>query len=221
MQPSTYCTPHAAEEAAPRSGVHHSHSAGHPPVGLQLDNALKLLRLELGAVEELARSPSALAEHVALLQELVARVGEHIPSPEPRDDGLEAAIRSSVELASAGTHARVDVILQCDDVTVAPLHASLLHGVILEALRHAIEHADARHVRIMLHCRDRQLVALVLDDGEGVSPSSAPPRRRTFEQLRRRVRAAGGTLRLRTGAERGSVLVASIPVGAPAAGQIV
>jgi signal transduction histidine kinase len=123
--------------------------------------------------------------------------------PELHRAGLEAALG---DLASAARARGLDTTLEvAPDVELSEQQEALLFRVAQEALRNAVKHADARHVRVEVARTDGRARLLVEDDGRGFDPSG--PREeghfglRMLEDL---VRESGVELRVDAAPGRGS-----------------
>ena len=84
---------------------------------------------------------------------------------------------------------------------------------VLEALRNAVTHADATHLVVRLEDREGQLDFEVADDGRGFDPDEVA-HGLGLTNMADRIDALGGELSIDTGAERGTRVVGSLPVGA-------
>ena len=93
-----------------------------------------------------------------------------------------------------------------------------LYRAAQEALTNVARHAQATHAEVTLHqCRE-QITCSVRDDGRGVDPAAIAARhgRRGLGlvEIRERMAALGGTLRLVPGPERGTEFIVEIPLEA-------
>ena len=94
--------------------------------------------------------------------------------------------------------------------------AAVLYRTAQEAVRNAVEHAEARELDIRLSRDDGRVVLSVEDDGRGFSPEEALARAEEghfgLRLLRDRVRDAGGRLEIDSKAGRGTVVWAEVPL---------
>ena len=101
--------------------------------------------------------------------------------PTALDDlGLHSALLNHVEEWSE--RSRVEVDFQSSGLEQRRLDPELetaVYRIVQEALTNVVRHARARHVGIVLECRQDHLVVIVEDDGEGFEVeavmASAPP----------------------------------------------
>jgi len=152
----------------------------------------------------LRSSASAVRGSVRMLRSAIVE----IYPPNLQQAGLPAALsdlvtgldRHGIELSlevepDAGFGAEVD---------------ALLYRATQEALRNVEEHADARHVRVVITRQGGRAVLEVADDGRGIAPDAlaeAPPRGHMgLAILGDMVSDAGGTLTVEPGAQAGTVV---------------
>src|SRR5258705_60387 len=90
--------------------------------------------------------------------------------------------------------------------------------IVVEAVTNAIRHADARHCRVSL-VRSRETLAIrIVDDGRGIGPGPVGVGTRAMYE---RAAEVGGELLVAASPDGGTVVSASLPVGAAgAAGPI-
>jgi two-component system NarL family sensor kinase len=124
--------------------------------------------------------------------------------------GLEAALRRVAEQQGrrGGYRARVHV-------GAVGVHDQLLFSIARELLVNVARHANARQVSLVIEASGDQVVLEVSDDGSGIVPE-----RRTAALLEghlglasivERVEAAGGSLEIASGRERGTIVRAFLP----------
>jgi PAS domain S-box-containing protein len=87
-----------------------------------------------------------------------------------------------------------------------------LFRVIAEALANVRHHARADSVKVTLTQQDSQLTLRVTDDGVGFDPASTPsPGHVGLLEMRERIRAVGGELRISSAPGQGTVVEGAIP----------
>ncbi|HTX06894.1 MAG TPA: ATP-binding protein [Steroidobacteraceae bacterium] len=86
------------------------------------------------------------------------------------------------------------------------------YRVVQEGLSNALRHAHASRVDIELRADPRSVLVTVTDDGGGLPESWSRPGHFGLRGLRERVGHLGGTLTLRNGQHRGTLLAAEIPL---------
>jgi two-component system NarL family sensor kinase len=126
--------------------------------------------------------------------------------------GLEAALRRVAEQQGRRGGYRARVQVGGDAVGV---HDQLLFSIARELLVNVARHANARQVSLVIEASGDQVVLEVSDDGRGIVPE-----RRTAALLEghlglasivERVEAAGGSLEIASGRERGTIVRAFLP----------
>lgn len=131
--------------------------------------------------------------------------------------GLGAALRQEGRAFEARTGVRCEVVL---DDALPPLSddlATALYRIAQEAMTNVARHADAARVRIQLgRAEGERAVRLrVEDDGRGIAPADAArPDALGLLGMRERAAALGGLVRVEGGAERGTRVVAELPLDA-------
>ena len=136
--------------------------------------------------------PGAL-EHVGLVEALKTRCEEL---------SVESNIRASVDVAEGWSEVPYDM-------------AICLYRVAQEALRNVTSHANATTARISLARHGGDVVMQVADDGQGfIASDPAMHHGLGLVSMDERVRMLGGTFQVQPGPHTGTVVVASLPIGA-------
>jgi signal transduction histidine kinase len=167
-------------------------------VGLQLRHT----QHELGdptspAGTALERAVSELSEAIAELRELA----QGLP-PSQLDGGLEPALKELADRAPLAVEVRATTERFAVGVEAAA------YFIACEGLTNAIKHARATAVVLSAGRRDGRLVVSVADDGVG---GAAPAHGSGLSGLRDRVAAHGGSLRIESERNTGTVLIAELP----------
>jgi PAS domain S-box-containing protein len=111
--------------------------------------------------------------------------------------------------ADAGVRAELEFSLRSEP---SPELRGTLFRVIAEALANVRHHARAASVKVILAEQGHDLVLQVIDDGVGFDPDSAPDRGHVgLLEMRERMRAVGGELRISSTAGRGTVVEGTVP----------
>jgi signal transduction histidine kinase len=94
-----------------------------------------------------------------------------------------------------------------------------LYRAAQEGLTNVARHAQATHAEVMLQQSPHLITCVVRDDGKGLDPAVAPThdgrRGLGLVEIRERMAALGGTLRLVPRVERGTDFIVEIPLEAP------
>ena len=123
-------------------------------------NAPEDLRAELGETRDVAAR--AMDELLKLARQL---------RPTSLDDlGLKAALSGLVEEADGASGPQTVFEAEGDSSVLSDDAQLVTYRIAQEALSNAVQHAEARHVRIRLICTGEHLELRVTDDGEGFEP---------------------------------------------------
>jgi signal transduction histidine kinase len=158
-----------------------------------------------GRAEDLARAGELAREAI----DDTRRIAERVRPPRLAERGLASALQS---MASA-PGGRVEVAIGRDaDVRLMSADTELeTYRIAQEAVRNAIDHADARHIRLSLDRRPTGLWLGVVDDGRGFDPRTVDPRRLGIVGMRERAAAIGATLRIESATGHGTHVSLTIP----------
>jgi signal transduction histidine kinase len=125
------------------------------------------------------------------------------------DQGLVAAVEARADRLPLEVQVRADATLH--DQRLGAEVEGAAYFVICEALTNIVKHSAARTAEIDLSTKDGQLVVLVHDDGIGLSPNGNNGHGLT--NLRDRVEALGGQIRVDSQPGSGTSVHAELPVG--------
>jgi signal transduction histidine kinase/ligand-binding sensor domain-containing protein len=134
--------------------------------------------------------PGAL-EHVGLVEALETRCEEL---------NLDSNFNARVDVTEGWSEVPYDI-------------AVCLYRVAQEALRNVARHAHATTAQISLARQNGQVVMRVTDDGRGFETNGARHRGLGLISMDERVRMLGGTFQVQPGPHKGTVVVASLPLG--------
>jgi signal transduction histidine kinase len=161
----------------------------------------------------LRKSVSLVDTSVAELRRILAQL-----SPLLLDElGLEAALR--VELRKLRAEQQWQTRFRCltQGVDLERSLQSMIYRVVLEGLRNAARHAQARRVDLEIALRAGELRIRLSDDGRGMPPTPPANHHSRFglSGMRERVRLAGGQLEVGTNGGRGVRLSIRVPIAMP------
>lgn len=160
--------------------------------------------------ESYARIELALQESTALLRSKVSQL-----HPSVLDSaGLRAALQDLADTAAARGRLTVHVDADgFDDARRGPTE-EMLYSAARELLTNVVKHAGARMIEIGLHESDEAIRLTIADDGRGFADDVADRRLAKghigLASQRIRIESAGGTLRLRSGAD-GTIAEVELP----------
>ena len=129
--------------------------------------------------------------------------------------GLEAALKKLVRDTSANNAVDFDVRIAAREVRIPRKVEAVLYRVAEEAVRNALRHASAKHVRIVLSAK--QTVSLeVHDDGRGFDLAAVDRRQRGtgLGTMQERLALVDGWLEINTAPGNGTTVAAHVPLGA-------
>lgn len=164
-------------------------------------------------VEEQLRST---ADVLNQINEEMRLVAESLYPGTLGEFGMKNAIEFLARRVSRRGTLRVDVDAGLFDAPIAPQSASALYRVADEALRNIVQHADARHARVILSSNGH-VVLEVEDDGRGMDLRTRDPVQAGLGLFSARavLALAGGELQISSAPGLGTRVVARVPVSEP------
>jgi PAS domain S-box-containing protein len=178
------------------------------------------VRLKLEELGESIRAPAQRAtfeqveEALGAAQERLRKLMFELWPPSLDRSGLRLTIDELLTRleVDAGVRTRLEFSLGAEP---SPELRGTLFRVIAEALANVRRHARAASVKVALTQQGGQLKLRVIDDGVGFDPASTPDLGHVgLLEMRERVRAVGGELRIKSEPSRGTVVEGTIPNGA-------
>ncbi len=177
---------------------------------LATDAAPALLRKQVAQVNQLAGRTMSELRHVA----------EQLRPVILDDLGLEAALRWLAEDVGQATQLRVLVQMSPEGEQSQRLPAGIetaLFRIAQEGLTNMARHAQATQVELTLLRQPEQVTLLICDDGRGLPvPSESKAgdlhTRLGLVGMQERARLLGGKLEITSAPEKGTVILASIPL---------
>jgi len=136
----------------------------------------------------------------------------------PSNDTLEGLVTYACKyaqeyLALAGLRYRLEVPPDLPAINLPP---DLRHNVFLafkESVNNVVKHARAAEARIRLRLNASQFVLEVEDDGKGPAEAATKTGRNGLRNMRKRMEDVGGRFEINPGAERGTVVRLTAPLG--------
>lgn len=173
-------------------------------------------QLEMLAGDTASQGQKAkIEESLELLDRTIEGLRRTIARLSPRvieELGLVAAIRREAELAARRTGMKPHVALPEDP---GPLNHDLevaLYRSVQEALHNIAKHSQAKNFNIKLERGSNKITLQIEDDGVGFTPRAARERGFGLTGMRERAAALGGTLRIRSQRDQGSLLRLVFPI---------
>jgi signal transduction histidine kinase len=178
--------------------------------------------LQLSAVARHSSNPDA-AESLSELRDLVASALEEVRSlshtihPRVLDDlGLVSALEWLARQTRQDGVLDVEVEAGPGVEDIPSSASSVLYRVAQESVRNVVQHARAKHVRIVLTNEKDVATLSVIDDGNGFDVRSAEARRPGMGlfSIRERVSLVNGTVDIQSVPGRGARVIATVPLAA-------
>ncbi|HSC01917.1 MAG TPA: PAS domain-containing protein [Solirubrobacteraceae bacterium] len=175
------------------------------------------VRLKL---EELGESIADPAQHAAVeqveaalsaAQERLRNLMFELWPPSLERSGLQLTIDELLTRLQEDVGVRTELEFNLGAEPSPELRGTLFR-VIAEALANVRHHARAGSVKVTLTQQDSQLTLRVIDDGVGFDPASTPNLGHVgLLEMRERIRAVGGELRINSAPGEGTVIEGAIP----------
>ena len=183
-----------------------------------LNQRMALLSIELeqmgqGVNGNLRRRFETLQNQVQEISADIHRLSYRLHPSKLDHLGLSAAIKSLCEQLNAAGNLRVYLHQQSVPATLPKDVTLCFFRIAQEALRNAVKHSRATHVRVILKKVDNTLTLSVSDDGCGfVAGSSTPDEGLGFISMRERSRIAGGRLEVYSTPGQGTRIELTVPL---------
>ncbi len=162
-------------------------------------------------LERIRRITSDVLDEVRMLAQTV--------HPRVLDDlGLGAALQHLSRESEARGSIRIEVVVEDSALEIGPAVSSVLYRVAQEALNNALRHANATCVLMRAAVSGRIARLEVSDDGVGFRTDDADRRRPGMGifTMRERMALVDGALEIESAPGRGTRVIASVPLLAPA-----
>jgi len=176
--------------------------------------------LALAIATQVAERDQATGDVARLISEEAARLYDAMHGLIPRlaplsldTLGLAATLESLVRDWQR-RHPSIVLSLHQDlPIELGPSVALTIYRVVQEGLINALRHAQASRIDISVQCHPERIVATVIDDGVGLPAEWVKPGHYGLRGLTERVQQLGGTFSIGNHGDRGTRLVADIPLG--------
>ncbi|KQR52584.1 hypothetical protein ASF88_13800 [Leifsonia sp. Leaf336] len=196
--------------------VHDTVGRGLADILLRLDEAERRLAVGEPAGEALAQARRAARSALSETQRTVLGLG-----PEQLDGrSLSEAIALELAWAESAAGLSTRLVVVGEPGALAPETVRQLFRIVQESLTNVVEHASAHRVRVGLVYGEREVTALIEDDGRGfdVTGLSRPPNRPLrglgLQGLAARAEHLGGSVHVESTPQWGTRVRAELPVAA-------
>lgn len=186
----------------------------------QMGQHLTAIGLGLKVIKDATPDPCPIRERLQNLQSLTATIGRDVHHlalqlrPTALDDlGLQAALANYIEEWSERSGIEIDFHGSgLDTDRLPPAVETALYRVVQEALTNVLKHAAPLLVSVVLQ-RSPGLVSVVVeDDGRGFDPDTVAEHRLGLLGMRERAALVGGTLVVESKTDRGTTVIARVPL---------
>jgi signal transduction histidine kinase len=184
----------------------------------EVGQTLTALGIEIGNIERL-RNSAQFEEHVAdakaLAQETLKTVRNLAMGLRPSmldDSGLVPALKWQVREFTKRMNVSVDLQIDGALDDLPDTVSTCVYRVVQEALTNCARHARASHIRVSVHGQSDYLSLAIQDDGVGFNPAAVSSGTGVIG-IEERVRELGGSLKIDSQPNRGTLLTVGIPLG--------
>jgi len=160
------------------------------------------LHLMAGATDAATRALDAAADELR-------RAVDELRPPGLEGTDLAGGLRELAETVTGASRIAVELELPGTLPRLPPAVEHAVYRIAQEAVANVLRHARASRLRLALHLEAETLELQVADDGCG---ARGAPEGRGIEGMRERARELGGTLTVRAGSTRGTLVRARIPL---------
>ncbi|MCC6194359.1 MAG: sensor histidine kinase [Burkholderiales bacterium] len=154
----------------------------------------------------------AIRQRLVKLSEDVHALSYRLHPSMIEDLGLVAALRAECNRVAHQEPIRVAFDSTAIPKKVPPNTAICLFRVAQEALRNVVRHANARNVEVSLQAKEGGIALAVRDDGTGFGDAHRARASLGLMSMRERVHLAGGKLDIVSRPDRGTSIVAWVPL---------
>jgi signal transduction histidine kinase len=183
----------------------------HDELGARLTHIMLMSEIAASRPEPPADTLQKIAQTA---RNVSSTLDEIVWTTNPRNDTLEHLVGYIAEFSQEYlATTEIELFLELPpEIPVREVSAEKRHHVLLvvkEALNNIVKHADARHVHIRVRIDAGHIVITIQDDGKGFDPSSLAPTSNGLTNMRQRLAAIDGTLKIESEPGRGTTLTLS------------
>jgi signal transduction histidine kinase len=201
----------SAERTRVARDLHDTALQGFTALTMQLQAAARRSSPESGSVS--AEFLSNLARDAGASLAQVRTAVWKMRSPESASGNLKVAIADWID-ARRDDATVIELDLDGFPVSIDQPHIEALLRVIQEAVTNAVNHGEARHIKVSGHVDESKLVVEVVDDGKGFMPTEAAALGGHWGLLgmRERIEALAGCLSVESAPGVGTKIRAVVPI---------
>lgn len=171
--------------------------------------------------DDLSIPPEVLFERLQALHDQtyeifvkIRRLAQDLRPPVLDALGLKVSMQTYCTEFTRRTH--LPITFEVDDsVSNLPgIYNITLYRLLQEALNNIVKHARASHAWVDLSLEDEFIVLTIQDNGRGFDPSQTQSSGIGLSSMNERVTIAGGTIKITSTSERGTIISAQFPLPA-------
>jgi two-component system, NarL family, sensor histidine kinase DevS len=167
---------------------------------------------EAGSEQEVREATAHLREQVVETLHDVRRLAVELRPKALDDFGLVPALERLVETFSEQTGLPVELEAVIGDARLPSTVETALYRTVQEALTNVIKHSRASRVSVLVTRKRDTVAAVIEDDGVGFDPEATRDGGVGLVGMRERIAMLDGRLTVESSPERGTSLVAEVPV---------
>ena len=187
----------------------------------EIGQLLTALKMELGNLEQLRSAPGQefqdhLYEAKAVTEQTMRSVRDLAMGLRPSmldDIGLGPALQWQVREFSNRSGIPISIDIDGDLSNIPESVNTCIYRVTQESLTNCARHAQAKNVRITVHGGKNGIYVTVADDGVGFESGDSGSIGLGLIGMQERVKKLGGTLRISSQDQRGTILEVPLPLG--------
>ncbi|HTR36133.1 MAG TPA: PAS domain-containing sensor histidine kinase [Bryobacteraceae bacterium] len=192
----------------------------------ELGSALTSLRWDLEGLDKTVSELEAASQIAGIREKLrsmlqladatfdaVRRIASELRPIMLDDLGLVAAMESQAQELQARTGIRFDVVCSADSIQLSAEKATAIFRIFQEALTNVVRHSRASQTEVVIEQKGDELVVLIRDDGQGITPAIMNGKTSLgFLGMRERARLLGGKVDIQSIVGQGTTVRVRVPV---------
>jgi signal transduction histidine kinase len=144
----------------------------------------------------------------------IRRLAQDLRPPVLDALGLKVSMQTYCAEFTRRTHLPVTFDVDEAIPSLPDMYNITLYRLLQEALNNIIKHAKASHAWVELSVDENAIILTIQDNGQGFDPAEVKPSGIGLSSMNERVTIAGGTLKITSTSERGTILSAQFPLPA-------
>jgi signal transduction histidine kinase len=149
----------------------------------------------------------------------IRRLAQDLRPPVLDALGLSVSMQTYCTEFTRRTHLPVTFDVDESLPELPDIYKITLYRLLQEALNNVLKHAKATHAWVELSVDENAIILTIQDNGKGFDPVDPKPNGMGLSSMNERVTIAGGTLKITSTPERGTILTAQFPLPDPRAAR--